>query len=153
MKLITKIFIGIGILTFIAGLLYLVFVITPEVHEIRVNKLMENNSVKIVYPTTNLTKEKKDEIYNETTNETKVPIKTKSSGLGKEIKKDINFSTSKYELLCLGENETIEFSKCNSAMKDRVCETKLCQYCVYKGKEGFNCPAKLDKCGEKGCEL
>jgi hypothetical protein len=56
-----------------------------------------------------------------------------------------------YQLLCLDQGETIEFSECNSDIEDRTCEsTNGCQYCVIEIEDGVYCPASLNACNAAG---
>ncbi|MEK6890531.1 MAG: hypothetical protein AABX03_00155 [Nanoarchaeota archaeon] len=60
-------------------------------------------------------------------------------------------SAGSIKLLCLERGETIQFSKCNSLMPDRTCETNNgCQYCVEKLSNGIYCPKSLNECNSRG---
>src|SRR3989344_4793531 len=51
------------------------------------------------------------------------------------------------KLICLDNGETIEFSKCNSAIPDRTCESTWgCQFCVTEKSSGVYCPQSINAC-------
>src|SRR3989344_8548985 len=51
------------------------------------------------------------------------------------------------KLICLDNGETIEFSKCNSAIPDRTCESTWgCQFCVTEKSSGIYCPQSINAC-------
>src|SRR3989344_1378145 len=51
------------------------------------------------------------------------------------------------KLICLDNGETIEFSKCNSAIADRTCESTWgCQFGVTEKSSGVYCPQSINAC-------
>ena len=59
------------------------------------------------------------------------------------------------KLLCLDNGDTVEFSKCNSLIPDRTCQSdRGCQYCVSEISSGVYCPKNINECNSQGftCE-
>lgn len=55
------------------------------------------------------------------------------------------------QLVCLSKGQTLEFSKCNPLMDDKVCTTTTCQVCVsYNSNTKIFCPANPAICNAGG---
>ena len=50
------------------------------------------------------------------------------------------------KLLCLEKGETVRFSLCNKAMRDKVCQTTNCQICVNEIRRNVFCPININEC-------
>ena len=54
------------------------------------------------------------------------------------------------KLLCLDNGDTVEFSKCNSLIPDRTCQSDMgCQYCVSEISSGVYCPKNINECNSQ----
>ena len=54
------------------------------------------------------------------------------------------------QLLCVEKGQKVEFSKCNSQIRDRVCNSDSgCQYCV-NYRNGVYCPTNINECNNAG---
>ncbi len=54
------------------------------------------------------------------------------------------------KLICLDNGETIEFSKCNSNIPDRTCDSTWgCQFCVTEKSPGVYCPQSINACNSQ----
>ena len=54
------------------------------------------------------------------------------------------------KLICLDDGETIEFSKCNSNIPDRTCDSTWgCQFCVTEKSSGVYCPQSINACNSQ----
>ena len=54
------------------------------------------------------------------------------------------------KLLCLDNGDTVEFSKCNSLIPDRTCQSdRGCQYCVSEISSGVYCPKNINECNSQ----
>lgn len=54
------------------------------------------------------------------------------------------------QLVCLRENEVLEFSECNPNIDDKICENDLCQLCVNEVRRGIYCPENMNSCNNAG---
>jgi len=52
----------------------------------------------------------------------------------------------------LRKGETVEFSKCNPAIRDRTCGRTSCPYCVLLKDSGVYCPAFINMCNSLGLQ-
>ena len=59
-------------------------------------------------------------------------------------------SADQTRLFCLTKNQKIQFSKCNIAIKDKVCDSTTCQICVTQLSSGVYCPASINACNSAG---
>ena len=58
---------------------------------------------------------------------------------------------SAYNLLCLENGQTVRFSQCNPAIRDRLCTSDSgCQFCVSRTSSGAYCPASINACNAEG---
>ena len=58
---------------------------------------------------------------------------------------------AEYRLLCLTRGETIEFSRCNSQIPDRTCDSDFgCQFCTNMIAENVYCPTSVNICNSEG---
>lgn len=59
-------------------------------------------------------------------------------------------SAEQTKLICLDNGETIRFSKCNSAIPDRTCDSAWgCQFCVTEKRSGVYCPQSINACNSQ----
>jgi len=59
----------------------------------------------------------------------------------------IAFTSAAIKLLCLNDGQTVHYSECNSAIKDKTCNSVGgCKICVSSPRTGVYCPTNINNC-------
>ena len=66
----------------------------------------------------------------------------------------VSVSAVQTQRLCIGQDQVIQFSKCNPSMSDFKCGSDMCDICVAKMDSGAYCPRSPNACNSLGliCE-